>query len=193
MKRISILSVAATVAALALIPSTQAQAGIHFEPGVGWHFLNSEDSSGTKSSGNGFGADLRLGYNFSHLAIGAAGGMSFVTFKNAAAGQPANQWMTLGAFAQFAFPAFPINLRGQYDFISDSGVTVAGVKGGRKGNNLRFGLGYRIIPKLALNVDYIITTFTDAYAAGVTTAIPTGTRDKSDTSIFVSLSVPLGM
>ncbi|HTL11506.1 MAG TPA: outer membrane beta-barrel protein [Bdellovibrionota bacterium] len=194
MKRLSILSVAATVAALALIPSTQAKAGFMVEPGVGWNFFNSESSSGAKSSANGFGADLRAGFTFSHFAIGASGNFSLLTSSSATAGTPASQWLNIGAFAQFTFPAFPLTLRAVYNFVDDLGVTVPPLpKAGAKGYGIRFGLGYKIVPKLALNVDYVINKFTDGYLGSTTTPIPSASQDKSDNDLLITLSVPLGM
>ncbi|MCC7441603.1 MAG: outer membrane beta-barrel protein [Bdellovibrionales bacterium] len=186
MKRISIL----TFATLALLGATQAQAGVHLEPGVGYHFGSTDSALTAADTYGGLGFDVRAGLSMEGFAFGPAFHYAMIKAGDADDGDSADTMMNLGAFAQYTIPGVGLTLRGQFDFMSNMASGNVDDRG-TKGTAIRFGLGYNIIPKLAINVDYLIHNVTTSYVGDTETDIP-DSYDLTVSSFFVSLSVPFG-
>lgn len=178
------LAAIALAVASALGTASSAHAVALIEPGIGWHF-GSNDSDGF----NGLGFDLRGAVLFGPLAVGLAGHAAWIKDPDASDSIDANNLLALGAYVGFLPPDAPISLRAQFDFLVDdeSGVIE---NTGTTGTNLRFGVGFRPVPKLAVNLDYIIRYITSTYIGDTDIEIPDAAQPEAH-SFFLSLSVPV--
>jgi len=184
--------------ALTLFISSQAQAGILFEPYAGFSFGSGEDAVApiTKYEQNAPFLGARLGYQI----LGAMAGLDYtmgmesdiesttsgVTDKYDADHQ------SLGVFVGYNLP---IMLRGWVSYYLSSKVSFnSGAANGDelKGSGSGFGLGLTPLPLLSMNLEYRMHTFDEAKdgTTGTTTKL-SGASAIDYNQIMFSLSLPL--
>ncbi|HTL13341.1 MAG TPA: hypothetical protein VL588_12685 [Bdellovibrionota bacterium] len=178
--------------ALGLLPSA-ARADWLIEPGVGYENLRFKDNSLSPpftSHLDGLTFDIRVGMTAGPGIFGVAGHAALLTDPQGT--PPTNSYAatSLGVFAELNLPEIPVIPRAQFNFLAD--LKNQEVRTGVSGTEFRFGLQYRFLHWLAINVDYVFDNYVNAYddLAHTHSAIPSGQTPDSS-SFILTLSAPL--
>lgn len=179
------------VAALVLIGSF-ANAGIMIEPYVGylagkWNCDACSPQSSATTSGAIYGG--RLGYSLLGLGFGVdyLGG----SFTDSYSGQKDTyKPKDIGAFVSFDFPILLRVFASYFPSITWDMVTTGNNAGNwtASGNGLRVGVGFKFLPLLSVNVEYLADQFNKTVSAGQTSTFSPPTKYNL---YGVSVSLPL--
>jgi hypothetical protein len=161
-----------------------------FGDGVGGGLLSGQD---LKIDASGLGFGLRLGYSFA-MAF-AAVDYSTGTFKSAVKEQPAIANTTtsdmtatnLGVTAGVSLPM----VRPYLGYIFDS--QIKGDPYSYSGSGIKIGLGFSVIPMVAINAEYIMMSYTKQKdSAGTETAMGQAAmfKDYKSSGFMVGVSAP---
>jgi hypothetical protein len=181
---------------LSAIPS-QSWAGILLEPYVGYGLFGSFSRSGTDlGSYNGFGFGGRGGITILDTLFGAVDFSSFpslgvdTTTSSVLGGGTANT--KLGLVAGVNIPILPFRFWVGYNFLDKMNNTYSGQENSLSGHSFKLGAGFKLIPLVSLNAEYIITNYNDLSAAGTSIPLPGGDSITGKMILF-SASVPLSI
>lgn len=169
---------------ITLLSPVSSFAGIHVEPYLGYGSGKAEvGSSDSTFTGTVIGA--KLGYGMLGLSAGLDIAKSTMTADGS--GSSKNFNMTdMGIFVSYEFP---ILLKASATYFFDSKSELDGSpKINFKGNGTKLGVGYTLLPLVALNLDYTSYNITDVEYNGVTASASA----KASMWMF-SVSVPLDL
>ena len=176
-----------TLLAFTALSAAPAQA-LLLEPYVGYHFGSFKDNSGAGSgsteSFNGFGFGARAAMTLTDMFFaGVDFAMAPLTLE-ADSGDTDIDYMSLGAVVGVGVSDFRfwggLNFINEFTFVDDSTGSGMGFK---------IGAGYKFIPLLSLNVEYLINPINESCDADDNCADINS--DVSANSFFVSVSAPL--
>lgn len=196
MKKISALM------ALLFITAPSAFADFGFEPYVGYGLLGSVNvttSSTTAGGGNfsGLGIGGRATYGFMDM-FWAGADVSYLPSMGytASTGTSVNigiddgaKLFRLGAVAGIDLTGIPLRFWLGYNFLNNLSDTAGSTNITANGSSFKIGAGYKVIPLLSLNAEYIISSFGSTTTGTTTTNLPSGTS-VSQNMLFLSASVP---
>lgn len=161
-------------------------AGPFVEPQMGYVLGSYTDSSGATGSANGLGFGAQLGSDFLEIFYVAADfhySMPSIAPSSASVTTSASHW-ALGATFGLTVPAVGLIFRFGYYFIDKLSYSTSTYSG----NAFKFGLGYKILPFLTANVDYLIHSLGTLDVSGSSTTLATPFKDNV---WMISLSSPL--
>jgi len=165
---------------------SQANAGVLFEPYIGYGFGSSEQGS-SKSNANGPEYGARIAFETLGFFVGAEYMAATMKTKNKTTNTAYNYNITnIGATAGFQFPIL-IRAYASYFFTSNAKVDTT-IPATYSGNAMKLGVGFTGLPIVSINLEYIATTYTKAEAMGITQTI----SPKATGSMYaISISAPL--
>lgn len=188
-------------ALITFVLTSSAYAGFLIDPYVGYELgsfsTKFKDSlGGAKGTGtsNGFALGSRAAYAFpSMIFVGLDLDLSFITFKTdgASTDDPATRtalYITGGA----EFPVIGLRTYLGYALVNSlifdntSGTAFSG------GTNIKLGVGYKFVPMLAVNLDYIMRTYSNISSAAITSGSVSDYYEYfNDNTVMISLSMPM--
>lgn len=170
------------VLALALAGlSLPAQAGLHVEPFLGYHMGKDDSTPENDITGTEMGA--RVGFSTLGLSVGGelSKGMYDVDSNPSVDLEPTN----MGIFAAFEFPilvrayaTYIINAKADYGSSTEI-----------EGSGVRLGVGFTGLPFIAINVEYIDTTYDEC--SGSVACV--GWSDYKSKLYGINVSLPLDL
>jgi hypothetical protein len=186
--------------AVVLIAYCPAQAGLLFEPYLGYELTkNSITLSETDLPGAATGSNigLRLGYKaplFFWVALDASSGQGRLTYDNSAATDQDMSRTNIGVTAGIDLPLFLRLWVGQ-GFSDTMELKKSGATDKFKGTNTKVGLGLSFIPFVSVNIEYLVRKYTEASGSSFTEASPFATlyQKMEQNTVLLSLSVPLNL
>ncbi len=189
------------------ISSAQAATSFMVEPYLGYSLLGglSATTSGTTTqlgsyTGLEVGSRVAVGFDmfFAGADVSYAPSLGYAAPAVASSVTLADAGTThfkLGAVAGIELPALPLRFWLGYNFIdqlADSSVGGGTTSSGASGSSLKLGAGYKVIPLVSINAEYIMTGLASTSSGGTSTNLPTGTS-AGMSSLLISASVPLGL
>ncbi len=179
-----------------------AKAGLLVEPHIGYDMSSVTKNatatptidSGFKTSAPSFGA--RLGYASSKL-FWIAADVDYATGKNAynnTATYPANYNFTRADYYALVGIDFPKIIRAWagYGFLNQMTLQTPGGDTVVTGASIKGGIGFEFIPKVSINIEYIVRNMADEKIGSAASAkIATTYSTYKDAGALVSISVPL--
>lgn len=180
-----------------LLFSITTHAAVFVEPGLGYNIsgnLSDTDVPARDEDATGLGYYLRLGYQHLGLFGGVSYGLTNLTLEDKQdTTNPDEDWggKELGAFIGYELPVM-LRFWGGYIFDTklEREVTSQATKKIYSGNGYKFGLGYKVIPLVSLNLEYKVFTYDEEEDDVGAVAPLTGVDEIEHKSIFLSVSVP---
>lgn len=165
---------------------SQANAGVLFEPYIGYGFGSSEQGS-SKSDGTGPEFGGRIAFETLGFFIGGEYMAATIKTKNKTTKNTYNYNVTnIGATVGYQFPIL-LRAYATYFFTSNAKVDTT-IPATYSGNAMKIGVGFTGLPIVSINLEYIATTYTKAEAMGITQTI----SPKATGSMYaISISAPL--
>lgn len=173
--------------------TTTAQAATLLEPYVGTHlnstYTNESNTCTSSCSGSLTSSAVggRLGFQNLGLMLGLNGKRAWYDFENVSDSLGEASTTTLGFFVGYDFPIllrawFEYVISGRADWQDSDDVSW------KVGSGKTFGIGYKVIPFVSLNLEFGSLKFTEQDAAGVATDI-----DVTLNTYMLSVSIPLSL
>ncbi len=158
-----------------ILSSQVSKASILVEPYLGYTLA--EYDTGSTSDANGIVLGARLGYELPVIWFGLDYMMTDQTVELSPDqdGEASRLGLVVGATAPMG-----VRVWGAY-YLSDSFEFDSGTE--LEGTGIKFGVGFRMIPLLHLNFEYLMSTYDEANGASI--------ADREMNGFIVSASVPL--
>jgi len=180
--------------------STAAQAGLLIEPYLGYYYGTTISRGVTSSidvtdTSTGLGYGLRLGYKFMvpwvAIDYSASSGTNETDYPPGTANVD-YAWTGIGVSVGADLP-LGLRIFGGYGFTDKAVLKYTSGDDTLTGSYTKVGLGFRLIPMLSLNAEYIMHSYTK-YDNGTTKVdLDTVYSSFSSNAVLVSISAPLNL
>ena len=176
-----------TFVAASLALTSPAHAGLLIEPSLGYAFIGEAEGDGSKDDLSGLAYGARFGVTSLGFMVGAE--YMGTQFKVDVAGNPKLNSTNLGIFAGYNFPIL-LRAYATYFFYNQAefgDTTTIDLRG----NGLKLGVGYKGLPFVSLNLEYLMQTYKEARVGGSPWA-DLSTDVKANTLMF-TVSLPFSI
>lgn len=184
-----------------------ANAGVRFEPYAGYElgsykakYVPTLGGGSFAGNANGIGAGARLAYMFPALLfVGGDFQYSSVRFEDTTADPgitKSKDDATRTAVYALAGFEFLMGFRvyagvGVYNKLEIKSTSTGTTTTFSGGNNMKLGVGFRVAPKVAINIDYITRTYSSFESGSAARDVSTIYETFNDNTIMAGLSIPL--
>lgn len=185
------------VALFSLVCISAHAAGILFEPYAKYEMGSFQDTvAGVTPQWNttGYGAGARVGFGFDHIFIAAdyAGKFGGKSTGNGGGATDSDSDTATQIGADLGFRFERLRAWVGYNFVDNETSETAGVKATAEGTGYKLGVGYNLGFHVALNAEYVMSTFTKSKDnnGNETDLSSAGVSDAKGHAVVLSLSFP---
>ena len=177
-----------TFVAASLALTSPAHAGLLIEPSLGYAFIGEAEGDGSKDDLSGLAYGARFGVTSLGFMVGAEYMGTLFTID--ASDNPKLNSTNLGIFAGYSFPIL-LRAYATYFFYNQATYKESGTEVDFRGSGLKLGVGYKGLPFVSLNLEYLMQTYKEARVGGSPWA-DLSTDVKANTLMF-TVSLPFSI